>query len=615
VYLSVTCEAKKEEHLFFIYLLRLDNRIKTTKFNSMKKLYNYSKNRFDEMQKILTALLLSITFCYATQAQNHKITFSGIGESTTVDSIRILNVTQETSISLLESETLNLVQNISGISELDANENFLAVYPNPMTQNAKLKFVNTKSGEVMVQIFDLAGKLVAINKQTLKAGKYIYQISGIKSGTYLVKIQMPDKECSAKLISTNGSNSIPEIHQLTTNTITNLKSATIEDLVQMQYNEGDSLLFIGYSGDYLIDTVGIVLTADANIVFDFVPPSVDIHLLLAKSYQDFKSYIEYSFVFDAAYSNKIEFSNDSTWSIIASHTQNSTDSNVDTLWSNAYNIIYSVNSVIANAQLINNEAEKQLIIAQAKCIRATLYYTLVKWFGEIPLDSQVINDTIPWFSVNNHPRSTVNDVYTQIIFDLGHSIDYLPQNIAQSENIKLNKYFAASIKARTLIIQQKWDELKAVTSQIINSGNYALTVDPDNFLSASPENIFGFDEVNNYHFNEYYNWQYVPAMRYTEILLMSIEANYQLGDRATATAYLNILVARRNLPSISPEITLNDIYNQWKTELKLEGCTFSYYKRFNKIQEELGIDQSKYLLPIPSRAFNFNSYLTQNAGY
>ncbi|HZL08925.1 MAG TPA: RagB/SusD family nutrient uptake outer membrane protein [Prolixibacteraceae bacterium] len=582
----------------------------------MNKLYNCSKCRLDVMQKIFTALLLSITFCFATQAQNYKITFSGTGESTTVDSIRILNITQETSILLVGPETLNLVQNITGISDLVTNEKFITVYPNPMTQNANLSFITMQSSEVVVRIVDLAGKLIAINKQTLKAGKSIYRISGIKSGTYLIEIQLPNKECSTKLISTNGSNGIPEIQLLTTNIVTNLKSATIEDLVEMQYNEGDNLLFIGYSGDNLIDSVEIVLTADANIEFNFEPPSVDIHSLLAQSYEDFKSYLEYSFLFDAAYSNKINFPNDMTWGDITHHTQNSTDSKLSALWSDAYKIIYSVNSVIANAELISNEAEKQLIIAQAKCIRAYLYYTLVFWFGDIPIDVEVISDNIfPWFSVNNLPRSAVNDVYTQIITDLEHSINYLPQNIAQSENIKLNKYFAAGIKARTLIIQQKWDELKDVTSQIINSGQYTLSENADNFLSYSPENIFGFDEVNNYAFKHYYDWLYVPAMRYTEILLMNIEANYQKGETATAMNLLNRLLIRRNLTPLS-EISLNDIYDQWKTELKIEGSTFNYFKRFNKIQEELALYQAyKFLLPIPQLVIELNPYALQNPGY
>lgn len=566
------------------------------------------------MQKILTFFLVSIFFCFATQAQNFKITFNSIGESTTVDSVRIQNITQEKSIVILGTETLNLVQTLTGVNDIDAIKNFIKVYPNPMTKNTKLEFISTQSGKVMVQIFDFSGKLIAMNKEILTAGKSIYQISGIKAGTYLVQIQLPNNELNTKLISTNSSNGIPQIHQITTNIATILKSANNEDFVEMQYNAGDSLLFIGYSVSNFVDTIGIVLTADANIEFIFETPPVDIYSLLTQSYTDFKSYVEYSFLFDAAYSNSKDFANDSYWSNIVNHICWSTDARVGALWSDAYKIIYNANSVIANAEAINNETEKQLIIAQAKCIRAYLYYTLVFWFGDIPMDLGVISDNIPTFSVNNHSRLAANEVYAQILTDLEHSANYLPQIIAQSEIIKLNKYFAVGIKARVLIIQQKWDELVALTSQLINSGQYSLNAEADNFLSGSPENIFGFNEVNNFPFKKYYDWQYIPAMRYTEILLMNIEANYQNGETVSAMNSINVLLERRNLPPLS-EISLNDIYGQWKTELKYEGCTFNYFKRFNKIQEELGLNQFRYLLPIPMSAIDWNPNIFQNPGY
>jgi len=235
----------------------------------MNKLYNYSKYRLDVMQKIFTALLLSILFCSATLAQDYKITFSASGESTTVDSVQILNITQAKNISIKGNDTLHLVQNITGLSDFDANENFVRIYPNPMTQNAKLEFVSAQRGEVTVQIFDLDGKPVAVNRRNLEAGKSIYSISGVKTGTYLVKIQLPNKELSTKLISTNRNNGVPQIHQLTTNFVTNLKNLTNEELVEMQYTEGDSLFFIGFSGSDLAAAVGYVPAGDTNIEFNF----------------------------------------------------------------------------------------------------------------------------------------------------------------------------------------------------------------------------------------------------------------------------------------------------------------------------------------------------------
>ena len=123
----------------------------------MKKLYYYSQKKIEVMQKILTVLILSMTVCLTTQAQNYKVTFSGSGENITVDSVRIHNITQNTSMLLLGPEILNLVQFPTIIKNFDATEDFIKVYPNPMTQNTQLEVFCTQPGEVIVQIFDISG--------------------------------------------------------------------------------------------------------------------------------------------------------------------------------------------------------------------------------------------------------------------------------------------------------------------------------------------------------------------------------------------------------------------------------------------------------------------------
>ena len=366
----------------------------------MKKLYYYSQKKIEVMQKILTVLILSMTVCLTTQAQNYKVTFSGSGENITVDSVRIHNITQNTSMLLLGPEILNLVQFPTIIKNFDATEDFIKVYPNPMTQNTQLEVFCTQPGEVIVQIFDISGKHILQNKKSLRPGKLIYQISGLKLGTYFIKVQLPHKKYSTKLISINGNDNIPKIDLHTTISVMVLKSASIEEPLEMQYNEGDSILFIGYSGD-LVDTVGYVLTSDTNIEFNFETP-FDINSALAAIYEDFKSYIEFSFLFDAAYSKSKELSAD--WDSIINHVQTPADSKVATLWFDAYDIIYRVNYILENAPLMENLNEQQLIVGQAKCIRAYLYYTLTFWFGNVPIEPGTVS--------NNLPKNLVDEVYS-----------------------------------------------------------------------------------------------------------------------------------------------------------------------------------------------------------
>lgn len=569
----------------------------------MKKLYYWSKERFDVTQKILTVLLFSV-FCFATQAQNYKVTFSSSGENMIVDSVQIHNITQKTSMSLLGYEILNLVRIPTIIKNFVASEDFIKVYPNPMTQNAILEVFCTQSGEVNVQIFNISGKQIAQNKNNLSPGISMYQISGLKSGIYLIKVQLPNDKYSTKLISINVTDDIPQINLRTTNSVTDLKSANIDEPAEMQYNEGDSILFIGYSGD-LKDTLGYVLTADANIEFNFETP-FDINFTLAEIYEDFKSYIEFSFLFDAAYSQSKELS--ANWDSIASHILTPADSKVAALWFNAYDIIYRINSVLENALLVENLNEQQLIIGQAKCIRAYLYYTLAFWFGNVPIETGTAS--------SNLPRNIVDDVYSFIEDDLNMANHNLPAVIGSSEEIKLSKFFASGILARTLLLRDelvKSQELKDITSQVINSGMFALPAEVDTFYSGSIENIFGFDG-GDVGFMQEYNFQFVPAMRYTEIIMMHVEAAYKLGQTQNALQLMNMLLLRRNMDPLTL-LSLDDIYQQWKTELKYEGRTFACYKRFNKIREELMLDEYRFLLPVPLQVIIENPYMVQNPGY
>ncbi len=214
------------------------------------------------------AILSWFIFCFFAQAQDYSITFSATGESTTIDSIKINNITQNTSIKLLGHESLRLLQTTTGLYEQSNNPEWIKVYPNPMTHQANLEFFSPESDIVNIEIFNISGLRVASKTVRIDAGKSTFQISGVIAGTYLINVSSNVKNYCTKIISKGNGSSVPHIHHITSNK-SYLKTASVDNIVEMQYNDGDILKFIAYSGEELTDTIETVLTEDTQVAFVF----------------------------------------------------------------------------------------------------------------------------------------------------------------------------------------------------------------------------------------------------------------------------------------------------------------------------------------------------------
>jgi len=209
----------------------------------------------------------------SSQAQDYLINFAGSGASNTIGSVIVENLTQGKSVTLNGTEALHLVSTITGTSPMMFDiENALRIYPNPMTDKSKIDFVATASGKVAIEFFDIAGKRVVEVQNTLITGTHSFQVSGLQSGIYTMKISAQAYTYTGKLISSSENNSNVKIIYLGGNseipiTTKKLKSATTEKV--MQYTKGDRLKFKGTSGNYstiITDTP----TQSKTITFTFV---------------------------------------------------------------------------------------------------------------------------------------------------------------------------------------------------------------------------------------------------------------------------------------------------------------------------------------------------------
>ncbi|MDD2889484.1 MAG: FISUMP domain-containing protein [bacterium] len=234
--------------------------------------------------KKVTGFFLLVFMTAQTYAQSYQISFAGTGSSTSVDSVKVENLTQCTSLNLSGSDTLQLT-NI-GINESDLNPgkgNTIHIYPNPMAGNCLVDFeVRIRRSKTILNLYDVTGKRILQTQALLSKGHHTYNLSGLSSGVYLLKIK---SECEAysymaKIVSNNLTRGIIEIKHIgmtssidkqntALNTIKTRGLKSEKSLINMQYTTGDRLKITGKSGIYRTIFM-LVPTQSQTVTFNFI---------------------------------------------------------------------------------------------------------------------------------------------------------------------------------------------------------------------------------------------------------------------------------------------------------------------------------------------------------
>ncbi|WP_425635871.1 RagB/SusD family nutrient uptake outer membrane protein [Algoriphagus yeomjeoni] len=150
-----------------------------------------------------------------------------------------------------------------------------------------------------------------------------------------------------------------------------------------------------------------------------------------------------------------------------------------------YTGIARANYIFENQDKIDFEG-KELILAEAKFMRAYFYFNLVTYFGDMPLivDRRVSINEIP-----NTPRTPKAEIYAQIESDLEDAVAVLPA--AAGEVGRLTTGAAMALLGKVLLYQQKYTEASTVLGNLIdnNPGGYALFDDYSTLFYAANENV------------------------------------------------------------------------------------------------------------------------------
>lgn len=121
-------------------------------------------------------------------------------------------------------------------------------------------------------------------------------------------------------------------------------------------------------------------------------------------------------------------------------------------WSQIYNAISKANIVLQKVPGIDDpqldlSGRRNQILGEASFLRAYHYYQLAKMWGGVPLITEPVASTAP--SETQVPRATIEEVYSQIVSDLGFAVQNLPD--VYSDDASVNKARATKGAANALL--------------------------------------------------------------------------------------------------------------------------------------------------------------------
>ena len=162
------------------------------------------------------------------------------------------------------------------------------------------------------------------------------------------------------------------------------------------------------------------------------------------------------------------------------------------LWNGYYMLLHNANYIIANEASMNeNDADMKFVIGQAYGIRAYSYFMLAQNFART-YKGHESDPCVPIYTeptvagTQGKKRSTVQEVYTQIVADINKAVELL--EAGQSSTIKKSNeqfglYTALGVKARVALVMEDWNTAAEASEAVINSGKYEIQdIDPTTFV-------------------------------------------------------------------------------------------------------------------------------------
>ncbi|MDR0393710.1 MAG: RagB/SusD family nutrient uptake outer membrane protein [Tannerella sp.] len=190
---------------------------------------------------------------------------------------------------------------------------------------------------------------------------------------------------------------------------------------------------------------------------------------------------------------------------IYDYSRNMGNSVTEYAWELGYRTIGNCNLVIETVEGFGKDKTEQDVIMMGEnyYLRALCYFLLVNEFAQPYSNNPTQNPGLP-LKLNYNPddlpqsRSTVAEVYDQVVKDLQDAITYLtlPDGVRSKSNIYATKEAAQALLARVYLYMERWDDAYAMADAVIKSGRFELeqgeryAIYPQHIPENNKETIF-----------------------------------------------------------------------------------------------------------------------------
>jgi hypothetical protein len=183
-------------------------------------------------------------------------------------------------------------------------------------------------------------------------------------------------------------------------------------------------------------------------------------------------------------------------------------------WQGLYSIILNTNTILSKLELndVISQANKDVIEAETLFHRAYAYYYLTNLWGDVPY----YRENLPISEVQALPRTDKKTIRDEILVDLQKAQLSLPSSINSDNFGKVSKWVAATVMVKIYLIQNKWQQARDKSLEIINDSPHKLL---DEYASVfrlnneyNEEIIWSIDFAKDVHGN---NWvdHFTPRIR------------------------------------------------------------------------------------------------------
>lgn len=161
---------------------------------------------------------------------------------------------------------------------------------------------------------------------------------------------------------------------------------------------------------------------------------------------------------------------------------------LNSVWDFRYDGIRRCNQLLNNIDKVPDLTPELMnrYIGEATVIRAFIYFELYSRFGDIPYFTNVISIK----ESQQLTRTPKQEVVTNLIADLDKVINgnYLPGSYGSDDTGRITCWAAMALKARILLFESRWQEVKTVTDKIIKDGPHSLFPSYSGLFEVANEN-------------------------------------------------------------------------------------------------------------------------------